>query len=828
MPTNFDWQTEDDRWDEAPVSPEQVEQKKRRWWPQALVTVLIVAALGILLYQQVQRQLDAAVARTENDVRRVHELVLQAADRSDRDLLNSMISARSESWLHQQLELAGQGLLYNPHPFGLTAQPDGPLEHRFELSADLNEAELFTTRSFTVQSPTGVSETVALEQYAIYRRSEDRWLFAPPRDTAAFWGESETEEGQYLTISYPHRDAEAARRLLQYLDGKLAEMCTELPDFSCPPDLHLYLKLETNPISQAGLLDVDTLFHNDPDVTLPTVTLIGLPVDEAAEDALFRGYAAHIVRTAMVNALDWECCERGLFFRALLDYQLAELGLSPYPLRPADYEDLFGRFRQLDELDDLWTARRIGLSDAVDWCWVYALTQFVLTTPLSDHTAGTMQQSLTEFGDYRNWINDKFTGTVADLTVQQAWLNFIYGRSLSGQIAAGQFIPPQDILLACEDITASTTFLYRYNWAANEWVALDQFNEAIMFMVSTPDDSAVILQSGNPGMYTPLFLWQDDQITTLLDSSTPELSGYYFIGLMSPNGRKLTMFNNSLDGYSLLDLDQCDATGCQLYTIPGLPEWSPNGSQMILELLQETESASPFAGLSRLDSAGQVAHVWGQDVAFAPFWLGEEAYGYVQYGEQAAIYAAAVADDEPQLLLSGEDLLQAIPEEERPDSLTIQEVIPNPANHNILAVTAFYSDRNENGSYVFLWNRPSGELFPVSVAGQVLAGLAGWLSNGEWLIVPAYQIGSFTESVMPTLTFYLHHVSGEGRPITLSANQDFGFPLPERSIDGRWLLLLNSGHIELIAPNQTITGNRPYRRLLTHDFNNCRSALFIG
>ena len=139
MPTDFNWQTEEDRWDETPVAQEKAEQTKRRWWPQALVALLILIAVGILLYRQVRRQLDAAVARTEADVRRTHELVLQAADHSDRDLLNTMLSARDESWLYQQLEIAEEGLLYNPRPFGLVSQPNTSLHHEFGLSPDLNE-----------------------------------------------------------------------------------------------------------------------------------------------------------------------------------------------------------------------------------------------------------------------------------------------------------------------------------------------------------------------------------------------------------------------------------------------------------------------------------------------------------------------------------------------------------------------------------------------------------------------------------------------------------------------------------------------------------------
>jgi hypothetical protein len=435
-----------------------------------------------------------------------------------------------------------------------------------------------------------------------------------------------------------------------------------------------------------------------------------------------------------------------------------------------------------------------------------------------------MQESLVESSLYLNWLSDFFSRSVLEISVQQAWLNFIYNNSLSGQVVEGEFAPQQDILLACEDVTASRTVLYRYIWASNEWITLDQFDEATMFMVSTPDDSAVILQQMNLTSPSSLFLWQDGQTTTLLDSSTPETNGYYSIGLMSPDGRKLTMTRFGEAGYLLLDLEECSDSGCQLYSIPGLPEWSPDGSQMILELLQDSFNAPEINGLARVDRSGMIANIWGRGFAFAPFWLGEEEYGYIQYGEQAGIYAALVADDEPQLLLAEADLLQAIPEAERPDSLIIQEASPNPANHNILAVTAFYEDQDERRSYLFLWNRPVGELIPVGFLSQVVAGLAVWLSNGEWLVVPTYHTRLSGEGASQTYSYQLYHVSGEGRPITVGRGEVL--PL-DRSIDSEWLAFPNNRYVELIGLKHTLSGNRPYRRLLPHTFTNCRSALFI-
>jgi hypothetical protein len=105
----FDWQTEGDDWTDEPITLEPAPRPKKRPWRNLLLVLLALIAIGTLLYRQVRQQIDAAVVRTESDIQATHELVLQAADRADRDLLTTFTSGRNSEWLNQQLDVAAEG-----------------------------------------------------------------------------------------------------------------------------------------------------------------------------------------------------------------------------------------------------------------------------------------------------------------------------------------------------------------------------------------------------------------------------------------------------------------------------------------------------------------------------------------------------------------------------------------------------------------------------------------------------------------------------------------------------------------------------------------------
>jgi hypothetical protein len=615
--------------------------------------------------------------------------------------------------------------------------------------------------------------------------------------------------------------------LIHYLEAKLTEMCTALPDFSCPPRFNLILTLETDPASQLDLLESGSQLEIRPEIVLPTLSLIGYPVDHQSANALYRGYAAHVVQAAMINAQELVCCEHALLIHSLLDYQLTELDLLPYQLYPADYEQLFSRFQQLDALPDIWRSRQYDLSETADWRWAYALTEFLLSTPLSDARAGAMLQSLIESENYIGWLNDLLNSNVYDVTVQQAWLNFIYGKSLSGQVVEAQTRPAQDILMRCENVSSPQTALYRYDWVGKDWQLLDQFDPPILFMESLPDDSAVIIQPQNLKAPMSTFLWQENAIKPLNQELDQELASYYYIGRMAPNGHALVMiaFDQSGESYALLDLENCTDDGCNLNLVPGLPQWSPNSAQMILEEVAHEERVSRIVGLTRVDQAGQTHQL--SERGFSPFWFSDEEYGYIEIGRNPGVYAAQVTDDNPQRLLDDQTLLRALPEDIRPEELLLRSVEPNPYDRNILAITTVTTEVINNDVYLFLWNRLTGELDYLAYLDQITIGLTEWLPGGEWLLLPTFQSSESGQGISFPWSYYLFNTALNTPPIIVTSSEIRGFSGLDYSVDGEWLITPKTDFLELINLPQDVGENRPYRQFIPHQYNNCQEALFI-
>jgi hypothetical protein len=217
----------------------------------------------------------------------------------------------------------------------------------------------------------GLTETVTLEQTAVYRQGPDRWLLAPPDD--AFWGETAITAHRYLTVSYPARDAALAEPLARDLDAALAQFCRHAGDELCA---HLTVFLSTNPASLIAYDSRESTWTGGSEVVMPTPTLFGRPTDDASTRALTRVYASRVVAAAAANASGWQCCDDGLFYGALLDAQLHRLGLRPWPVGANEYARLAREPELLRVIEGLWQ-RETGPTD--DWLLAYTLVDFIVT-----------------------------------------------------------------------------------------------------------------------------------------------------------------------------------------------------------------------------------------------------------------------------------------------------------------------------------------------------------------------------------------------------------------------------------------------------------------
>jgi hypothetical protein len=347
-----------------------------------------------------------------------------------------------------------------------------------------------------------------------------------------------------------------------------------------------------------------------------------------------------------------------------------------------------------------------------------------------------------------------------------------------------------------------------------------------MFMYALPDDSAIVLQQGSFTEPQTL-LWQNGTIRPLIGPDTQGNSLYYFGGQFSPDGRTLTMASVNSQGFALLNLNQCSFDDCPLVTIPDWPYWSPDSSQMLVDIRQNTENPVQPLGVLRFNRQGErLDGIIGNN----PFWLNDQEYGFTLSGDPDTLQYASIASGETGLLLSADALRNALPEEERPDVMKIWRAAPNPADPDILAIQA-YADNTVAGSplYLFLWNRASGTVDSLAVYHNATWINVGWRSGGRWLALPVSELpNNPASSRVSPWDFYYYELGGESQPVIISGSPEITFPRLEPSLDGQWLLMPHYDYLELINLDYQVGSGQPYRRFLPHNAGNCREALFVN
>jgi hypothetical protein len=132
-----------------------------------------------------------------------------------------------------------------------------------------------------------------LKQTEFYRFDGARWwLSAAPTE---YWGPRATLRiGSFLQVSVPRRDETYAKQLADILDARIKELCETL---DCPTRYRVLMQLEvdprlllaSDPEHRAISFGANTLL-----ISLPTPTLVGLPVNAGSGEALFEGYASII------------------------------------------------------------------------------------------------------------------------------------------------------------------------------------------------------------------------------------------------------------------------------------------------------------------------------------------------------------------------------------------------------------------------------------------------------------------------------------------------------------------------------------------------------
>ncbi len=880
MSANFDWQTEEDQrrpqggWDDPIEEPRPTGPRRRPPWRLLAVVGALLAAVATLVWWRVDQRIDATMQAVRTDVIASHNVVQRAAADGDAEVFRSFLSGRDPAWTAGQLHVFEHSLFADRSPFGLTpaagslpaVQPPPNEETAADqqpaaitFSPDLNEAVVAVAQPFLTTDGT----TVLLEQTAVYRRGDQRWLLAPPVDE--FWGDWETAEGENLALIYPRRDAAVALRLADDLDAEIARMCATLNGINCSADLYLTVRLDVDPEALAALArplgPLRRARENEDILELPAPTLIGLPAGdeaerEAAYAALRDGYARQILAAAIAQATGWRCCDEELLFQMLLEYQFSELSLARWPVGPADYRRAQDQRLRLTDLGSYFHERYPAEVPA-DRLWEVRTAVDFLIHALPAAPPAEMERIAARTQTLNGFLNTLRSGLL-DASAAQTNLDlafWLYAFEV-GARAADETLdaPPPDetLYLACETTAASQrpepSTLFRYSADEEAWQELYRL-DGYVWMSSLPDPRELLLQEF--ALETERWqtnIWRDGARHA---AYSPPRDGYAVsFGETDAAGRQLVTYSYDpgagITQALAIDLATCDGE-CATRPLPGLPAWSPSGEWAIYTRSDESfpvnllvaadgrrvmlDSSEPFTDLPL--ALGDGGATLGDDLrdvgsGYSPFWLDERAYGFLRHVMDAGsgplneqeIVIATLDDPTPHTLLRTSDIAATLPDDGRLRRLQLAYVAVQPQQPARLFVVAV--DDLERRAFIFLYDRATGEL---ELRLDLLYALNHSLSfspDGRYLVVTGQDRDGtqVTDDMGVTL---LHDIAAN-RTMPFLTRLPFFLPsvVYDWTEDGRWLaMVMGDDLVGLVAPADGAV------RLVPHGFGVCTSVAWV-
>ncbi len=857
MSDNFDWQTEDDQeWEEFDTVVEVPADSRK---VSARTLIIIVSLLGVaalVLNWQYNRRIEALTATIEMDVLSTHNLIIRAVEEKDLELLAPLLSAKKLSWTLAQEQLMEQSLFYDRAQLDLflvdtdegatTLSLDDGRYLGLEVAPDMNEVVLSYVEEYL---PGSWEEAVLLEQTAVYRRGRNRWLLSPPSEE--FWGEWQTTETDHLILVYPQRDAELAAQLAEDLSQTISQACrTMAADDICSSDVQVRLRLDSDPTSLLEAADLTTLYDGNLRLNLPAPTLIGLPQDDAGYQAILRSYAAPVMSVIITEAVGWECCTQAAVYQALMDYQLAKLGLRTWPVTSATYTEVVNAGLGLDTIFPFWISRSFSLLEGPDSWQIYAFVDFLMRENLPASEIEIMA-SLNGNQNMQSWLADLFgtdreRGFVIHDRLSRDWWLDAQTQMMVSQRERPISFPDQDLLVTCSDELGEnlSTTLYRYSFDSNQWQEIEEKN-GFLFSTPAPDDNSLVLGSIDfTSEYWLTELLENGELTLLNNED------YLFAlswGQADPSRENMLVFGSQASEQDLqpllVNIATCQTGSCEFTPISGVPIWSPDGSHVILAemaflengLIASDDGRSalfdtslyfnniPLSLANVADPLEITEQIGGLAEGNLPFWLDDNTYGYITTSsvQSAAqeIRIASVADNEPVTILKTEQLVEAIPEEKRPFRLSIRMVKPHPVDPDLLVVVAI--------------SRLEGYLFTIDLENNLVENLLQFGSNtnhflgfspdGRYILLTGAPQNGF-RGPQDVVAYYLHDITRNKTQTfiagasSLTASYSFDW-----SLDGNWLALsMNNGIINLIAPRYE------YQYIVRHDFGDCSTLAWVN
>ncbi len=787
---SFEWQTEEEKWDEGPIP---TLTGKPRWQRRWLVLLGIAGILVLLSVLLVRRQLNERVSDVSatiiNDVNTSVDVLHRAVSQNDFELFVNLLSGRDMQWADEQQALFRAGAYLDRSSLELTWLPEQTEVITITLSPDLLQAEVLVREQYAIEVGNQQTQTVGLQHWETYRQGRTSWLLSPAEPPPSLAPAS--YQGLHLTLHYPVADADIAARLGPDLDKKLAAFCGLVADLACPAAMQVTLAADAEQFT--NLTQPGWLTQPESELTLPAPALVGAPADEAAYQALFRGYASAIVTVAINRAAGYQCCPHSIFYFALRDYLLHRLALAAWPLMAADYGLVVDDpFEPLDA-GTLWAHSALDPDETPGAWQAYAVVDFILSAS-PEATAGKLLRGLPENDSFSFWL---YSFLPAGPSTTRRWFQFLQEKA--GTTAAPPTPFPQQAVyrLCAPQINDFGLDFYALDPAEERFTQAQSLGLARLSFTPLPDDSGFfILENGSSSL---LALWRPDQPwqpITLPDSLPP--TPILFHAGQAGNAPLVTIFNRELAFLHLgrIDPAACTAETCALALLPDnqYTVWSPDGKHALSsDVPWSRRQYTPMYQLTLTDGDQQPLANAGSGIL--PFWLDAETFGYVRLDEsqdapQPALYLGTVTQPEATLWLTPDELLPALPATS--DTWTVAGLWTDAAAQGRYTLLDL---QHETQHALLLIDRRSNSVTRLSGVNEIVAEAR--FSPGEgnsWLALA--QLESDTGKSYLTL-----YDLPQPQPIrqfispdhTLANNFDW-------SADGQWLVRGEANFTALYAP----------------------------
>lgn len=792
--TQFDWQTEDDLdWqDESP----QPDSPNRGRWPRVVMVLLGIVAVGVagwFGYARLQSTAAEVAETTDSEIRATAQLLFQSAESADIDIFNALLSGRDREWTSIQQRLVGDNGLLQREKFGLTLENTQPSFGDIELSPDLLSAETVANVEYSIHVGNGVTETVVLQQPFIFRKGSTRWLYAPPESPAQYWGGVAQIETKTFKTLAPNRDEELVQRIVNDLELLKSQLCDPSRQLNCPDNL------QTGVIFSTQLEDFIDLRQQPNDdlratsVTVPTPSLVGLPLDETSYNALLNGYADHILTPLIFDLTGYRCCERVPFVRALLDWVFVDLGIMAPPLTPTDYTELYDNVPALqDHLSFGWRERDMGEVSAEQMQKAYALTQFTRETYGQNVPLSTMLSSLSQADSFVLWSqlvaqeNDpafSLTYETWQRSVRQDWSRFIGLRGAPNISAAPISPPAYDIVATCphpENLNSSVVL--RHQLGTDNWdevyVSADM---ELPVAISLPDASGYWLQQTAfiSNRERSVMLRGDVEVVFDASNNTADapnnLAPNYFAYGHAESKEMLVMLEDGPNyRYGLIKYESCtNEGGCNIAEIESIPIWTGSDKYTVLF------SAEYDAPAMVLNANGDIVRTIDYDREISVPWIGQDVVVWI--GSDDTIYSYNLETDSEQIVATVDDIRALLPD------------VYSTVNFEV-SMGLFLNAQFEQATFFLLY---AGDSFPIlsySPATQQLEYLTA-LEN------PAISVSSDGRFFMAP--------KSDSRLVVYDSDQDVSFDydiayhsrfsFPTWAPDGDWFMQMDNGILKLAS-----------------------------